>query len=431
MAGFRSPLDAFREDLARANGRKRFGTSDEFWIILATGLRRLAHENDVGRAPAARRLANIMMTFGKELARSPGSVDTIAGIDTIEDPGSAAISARAAELADALARFPEPEDAALLVRHVRATAADAEEAGAVELAREILTDLRHLSAHAQPLDRGMILMQLSRIARSVGELDAAHDLLQAVGELGRATGTPELEVRRAAGAGVLAHTRGNYPAARRLFEAALEGATAMRLEDVLGFAHQGLMIVAAQAGDLNTAIHHGWLAVSAARTEGGREAEALNNLAHLCMEAGYNAAALGGFVTALGLTSAPRIRLPVLAGVVSAAGRLGDARRVRLAADAISREASDAFPFETSSAMLAVARAERAVGNSAAGDAAAEKAAAIAHAHGFFEIAHYLHKDEQAAPTPLAEAGLRVVRSLETWFNDPATELRLRHMSTA
>jgi hypothetical protein len=199
----------------------------------------------------------------------------------------------------------------------------------------------------------------------------------------------------------------------------------MRLDDVLGFAHQGLMIVAAGAGDLNAAIHHGWLAVSAARTEGAREAEALNNLAHLCMEAGYHAAALGGFITALGLTSAPRIRLPVLAGVASAAGRLRDARWVRLAADAINREASDAFPFETSSAMLAVARAERAVGNSGAGDAAAEKAAAIAHAHGFFEIAHYLQQEEQTAPTPLAEAGLRVVQSLETWFNDPATESRL------
>jgi len=277
----------------------------------------------------------------------------------------------------------------------------------------------------------MILIQLARIARSVGELDTANDLLQAVGDLGRATGTPELEVRRAAAAGVLAQTHGNYPAARHHFEAALEGATEMKLDDVLGFAHQGLMIVAAQAGDLNAAIHHGWLAVSAARTEGTREAEALNNLAHLCMEAGYSAAALGGFITALGLTSAPRIRLPVLAGVAGAAGRLRDVRRLKLAADAINREASDAFPFETSSALLAVARAERAVGNSAAGDAASKRAAAIAHAHGFFEIAHYLHQDEQIAPTPLTEAGLRVVQSLETWFNDPVTESGLSHTSTA
>jgi hypothetical protein len=428
MAGFRSPLDAYREDLSRANDRKRFGLGDEFWIFLSTGLRRLAHEHAPHRGAAARRLASILVTFAREFAKAPHPPGEA---DATDEGGAEALSARAIDVADALARFPEPEDAELLVRHVRAAAADAEEAGAVALAREMLTDLRDLSEHAPPLERGMILMQLSRIARSVGELDAAHDLLHAVSDLGRATGTRELEIRRAAGAGVLAQTRGNYPAARQFFTAALEGATEMGLGDVLGFAHQGLMIVTAQAGDLNAAIHHGWLAVSAARTEGGREAEALNNLAHLCMEAGYSAAALGGFVTALGLARAPRIRIPVLAGVVGAAGRLKDARWVRLAADAISREASDAFPFETSSAMLAVARAERAIGNAAAGDAAARKAAAIAHAHGFFEIAHYLHQDEHAVPTPLAEAGLRVVQSLETLFNDPATELQLTHTSTA
>jgi len=428
MAGFRSPLDAYREDLSRANDRTRFGPGDEFWILLATGLRRVATDHVTTRAAAARRLANILVTFAREITKAPESADTAPASDEM---GPAALAVRVNDVAAALARFPEPEDAAILVRHVRATAADAEEAGAVELAREILTDLRDLSSHAPPLDQGMILMQLARIARSVGALDTAQDLLRAVGNLGRATGTRELEVREAVGEAVLVHTRGNIPASRQLFEKALAGATALELQEVVGLAHHGLMLVASQVGDLDAAIHHGWLAVSAARTEGSREAEALNNLAHLCMQAGYAEAALGGFVTALGLTAAPRIRIPAWAGVASAAGRLGDARRVRLAVDAIGREASDAFPFETSSALLSVARAERAIGNSAAGDAAAKKAAAIAHAHGFFEIAHYLHQDEQVAPTPLAEAGLEVVRSLETWSNDPAAELRLTHTSTA
>ena len=269
MVGYRSPLDAYREDLSRANDRQRFGLADEFWILLATGMRRLAHEREPGRTPAARRLANILLTLAKEIAKAP---EPPSAARTTDEGGPAAVAKRAARVADALARFPEPEDAELLVRHVRAVAADAEEAGAVGLAREILTDLRDLSPHAPPVERGMILMQLSRIARTVGELDSAHDLLQAVSDLGRQTGTRELEIRQAAGAGVLAQTRGNYPAARRLFTAALEGATGMNLGDVLGFAHQGLMIVAAQAGDLNAAIQHGWLAVSAARTQGGREA---------------------------------------------------------------------------------------------------------------------------------------------------------------
>ena len=70
MAGFRSPLDAYREDLSRAKDPKRFGLSDEFWIILASGLRRIAHEHGAGRPAVARRLATILVALGKELARS-------------------------------------------------------------------------------------------------------------------------------------------------------------------------------------------------------------------------------------------------------------------------------------------------------------------------------------------------------------------------
>ena len=40
---------------------------------------------------------------------------------------------------------------------------------------------------------------------------------------------PELEVREAAAQAVLARTRGNYPAARALFEKALDGAKALGL----------------------------------------------------------------------------------------------------------------------------------------------------------------------------------------------------------
>lgn len=419
MAGFRSPLDAYREDLSRAGGRKRLATGDEFWIILATGLRRLTHEHDLDRPAAARRLANVLITFGKEFAKCPPPPAAD------DEPRPDEIAQRAADVADALARLPEPEDAELLVRHVRATAADAEEAGAVELAREILTDLRELTAHALPLDRGLVLIQLARVARTVGDLESAHDYLRAAGDIGRASGERELEVREAQAEAVLARTRGNYPAARQLFETALAGASALGLEDVVGMAHQGLMIVTAEAGEFDTALHHGWMALSTARTRGTREAEALNNLAELCARAGYDAAALGGFSTSLSRTKAPRVRLPALAGVATAAGRLGDARRVQLAQQAIAREANDAFPYETAGAWLALARAQRAVGDAAAGDAAAEKAAAIAHAHGFFEIAHYIQQDAQRPLARLSDTSLEMIRSLEAWSNEPAAELVL------
>jgi tetratricopeptide (TPR) repeat protein len=317
-----------------------------------------------------------------------------------------------------------------LVTHVRGVAADAEEAGALILAREMLTDLRSLIAHAPALDRGGVLLQLGRIARTLGDLDGAVDLLRAAGDLGRAEGVPELVVRESLGEAVVARSRGNYPKARSLFGMALDGATALGLVDVQGMSHQGLMIAAVAAQEFDAALTHGWQAFSAARAHGSRVAEVLGNLADLCAQVGYDEAAIGGFTVALARTSAPRVRLPVLAGLVKSAARVGDLKRLNDAETMIASEANNAFPFETASAWFAVARARETVGDTAASEAAAARAAAIAHEHGYFEITHRL---EQIAPVPrvqLADSVMGVIRSLEAWTDDPSVELLLSSAPT-
>ena len=421
MSGFRSPLDAYREDLSRMPGRQRLGADDELWIILATGLRRLAQAAPRSRPAAAHRLGQALVTVAQELS-SPRRDGDDQEVDAATD--------RAIEVADALTHYPDPAYASALITTVKTVAGDAEEAGAVMLAREIMTDLREICGHAPPIDHGMVLIQLGRISRTLGDLEGAADFFKAAGDLGRATATRELEVREAAALAVLARTRGNYPSARQLFEHALEGAQELDLPDVGALAHQGLMIVTAEAGDFDAAIRHGWQAFSAARTEGAREAETLGNLAQLCAKAGYDAAALGAFTAALARTAAPRLRLPILAGIATSAGRLRNTARVADAERAIEAEGTDAFPFETSSAWLAVARARRAIGDKAAGDAAAEKAAVIAHAHKFYEITHRLEHDLPQPQMPLEDAGLIVVRSLEAWSDDPASERSLSTSST-
>lgn len=421
MSGFRSPLDAYREDLLRMPGRQRFAADDEFWIILATGLRRLAQAAMRSRPAAAHRLGQALVTLAQELSsprRDANDVEIHATTD------------RPMEVADALAHFPDPEHSGPLVRRIRGVAADAEEAGAIGLAREILTDLVDISPHAPPLERGLVLLQLGRIARTLGDLDGAFDLYSAMGEIGRQTRTRELEVREAAAKAVLARTRGNYPSARELFDRALSGAHELRLPDVAGIAHHGLMIVTAEGGDYDAALRHGWQALSVARNEGAREAEMLINLAQLCVKAGYYSAALGGFSAALVRTTVPRLRLPALAGTAEAAGRLGDRARLEIADLSIGREASDAFPFESSRAWFAVSRAQRELGDSGAADAAAEKAAVIAHSHGFFEIAHYLQADAAPPPATLTDVGRTVIRSLEAWSDDPASDPSLSISST-
>ncbi|HUQ79811.1 MAG TPA: hypothetical protein VM076_01670 [Gemmatimonadaceae bacterium] len=423
MSGFRSPLDAYREDLARVPGRKRLAAGDEFWIVLATGLRRLAQASPSSRPPAARRLAKAVVTLGQELDRKRTP-------KRIADLAAAPETGRPSAIAEALAQYPSTGSASALVTQVRAAAADAEEAGAVILAREMLTDLLELTPHAPALDRGRVFLQLGRIARTLGELDGAVDLFRAAGDVGRAEGIRELVVREELAQSMIARSRGNYPRSRALLEAALQGASELGLVDVQGMSHQGLMIVASTAGDLSAALSHGLQAFSMARAQGSRVAEVLGNVADLCAQAGYHEAAIGGFAAALARTAAPRLRLPILAGFVKSAARLGDRARLDECERTIAAEANDAFPFETASAWAAVAVARTIVGDTAASDVAAEKAAVIARAYGYFEISHRLEQATPVARVPLADSVMGAIRSLETWTDDPSVELELSSAST-
>src|SRR5688572_23779116 len=237
MPGYRSPLDAYREDLARAHGKNRLAAGDEFWIILSTGLRRLSQAPPRSRAPAARRLASAIQSLASGFEEPALKRDT-SSPRAVRPDGTG----RPAAVAAVLSHYPDAAYADELVAELRGAAADAEEAGAVVLAREMLTDLLSLTSHAPPLARGLVLLQLGRVCRTLGDLSSAGDLLRAAGELGRAEHVPELEAREALGLAVLARVRGNYPEARKLFERSLQGAAAVGLPDVEGMAHQGLMI---------------------------------------------------------------------------------------------------------------------------------------------------------------------------------------------
>jgi tetratricopeptide (TPR) repeat protein len=339
MSGFRSPLDAYREDLSRAPGRARLGADDEYWIILATGMRRIAQAPARSRRPAARRLSTALAALARQPESVGASSSETVSTERLTEQKAGSDTGRPAAVAAAFARFPEADAASALVTHVRGVAADAEEAGAIVLAREMLTDLGELAGHAPALDRGLVLIQLARTARTLGDLDSARDLLSAAGELGRASSTPELEVREAAAKAVLARIRGNYPESRVLFEAALASALPLRLTDIIGASHHGLMIVTSEAGDFDDALRHGWQALSAARSHRVREAEMLINLAQLCARAGYDAAALGGFSAALAQASLPRLRLPALAG--SRRRRAASGRRPRVDRRACHRRRSE------------------------------------------------------------------------------------------
>ena len=91
----------------------------------------------------------------------------------------------------------------------------------------------------------------------------------------------------------------------------------------------------------------------------------------------------------------------------------------------VASEASDRFPFETARAWLAVATARRALGDADAAGAAAGKAAAIARAHGYFEIMHHLEQDSRIPPATLSSRGRELIRSFEQWSDHPSADLTL------
>jgi hypothetical protein len=100
------------------------------------------------------------------------------------------------------------------------------------------------------------------------------------------------------------------------------------------------------------------------------------------------------------------------------------------AAQAIEAETNQVFPYETARAWLSVARARRTLGDTRAADAAAESAAVIARAHGFFEVTHRIEEEARPKPVPLSKAGLQVIKSLEVWSDDPSAESSLSSAST-
>src|SRR5262249_6040381 len=118
------------------------------------------------------------------------------------------------------------------------------------------------------------------------------------------------------GQGLLAHTRGDFPETRRRFQAVIELRGAA--DDSIALAHHQLMVAAATAKDYDTAAMHAWKAFQGARTN-KQEAEALQNLAQLLLEAGHARAALRGFAAALARNPIPRIALPTLSGAACAA----------------------------------------------------------------------------------------------------------------
>jgi tetratricopeptide (TPR) repeat protein len=420
----RSPLEAYRVDLQQAGSKEQFGREDASWLLVASGISRLASLGVAERVRAAAQLGASLLGYCREASANEAEYGSTAKVEPV---------ARALEslTADAAAW-----DA--LVAAVRAIAEEAEGAGALMVANGMLLDVASAAEDATPREIGLILLQRGRIARTIGDLTLAEELYDRAEELGRQEGIPLLRARATLAKGLVLYARGNNPGARVLYERGLEEAVTAGLHDMIAHAHEALMIVTSKAGDLDAALAHG-KAVLELISDVDRYASLLNNISRLAAEAGYPEAALRGHIWALSLTHAPRTRLPALAGAASNAARLEDWRMLEVVARVGEREVSDAYPYESARLWQMLWQAHLAAGAPHEAERCRKKARDLARAGGFFEIVYAVERGETGSgesvaappqPRALSLPSQAVVESLERFSTQEALSAGLTCTAT-
>jgi tetratricopeptide (TPR) repeat protein len=239
--------------------------------------------------------------------------------------------------------------------------------------------------NASSREAGLNLIEQGRIARLLGDLDSAEELYALAAE--SAADDTEVGVRSLIGRGIAARVRGNYPAARSHFQTALADALEGGFSELAYMGHSGLLIAAAIAGDIDTALVHGWAAFQLAEGDETRQNEMLVNLGQLALDAGYPSAAVRGFTVALSRTRAARLRLPAIGGAVVAAAKLNNRELVAQLRDLAEAEIGrSAFAYENAQLLRAISTSLAAIGDADGAESYRKQARQRAKAGGFFEI---------------------------------------------
>jgi hypothetical protein len=412
MLPLQSPLEAYRADLSRHPNRTDFGRSDTVWLLVAHCLHRLSRAQGDARRAIADNCAS--------------AIGDLAGTVAPDTSDEAVMIEQLARLRRALPQLDTERGAAEVVSAARVLADQVAEAGALWLAFSTLGHVRLAAAAAARRELGLATADQAWVARSLGDLDSADELYDAVAGLGEKHADSELQSRALLGKGVTARIRGNYPRARKCLVEGLRRAERAGLTDLAAVGHQGLLIAAATAGDHQTALVHGWAAYELAASSPERQAEILINLAQVSLLAGQARAARSGFLASMSRTDQLRFRLPCLGGAAVASAALGDSSMLTTLARVAEESASaSALPFETASVLKSLLDAYRLAGDSVRAEEYRLRARALARKNGYFEIVLATESAEAATPksrpatAPLSEESLSVIHSLETLETEP------------
>jgi hypothetical protein len=322
--------------------------------------------------------------------------------------------------------FPAaPVSTPALVESVMVLATEMEDEACFRMAHSVLSTLLIVVPESEVLLRGRVIAQQGRLARHLGEHWAASRYYEEVERLGAEHELSELTGRAWVGFGILAQYRGDFPDARRRFNAVIElqGAAA----ESVGIAHHHLLIAAAAARDYDTAATHAWLAFKGASTPDA-ETEALINLAQLLLDAGHARAALRGYAAVLARKLIPRYALPALGGAACAAAtalpRAAARALVRNFAERVDGLVANlrngaSLPFPTVNALVEVSEALALVGEEQWAGRNAALAADLASAHRFHQLTYrlenpvYTRVPESAPLSPSTSAIIAAIDELE------------------
>ena len=416
MLPLQSPLEAYRADLSRHPNRTDFGRSDTVWLLVAHCLHRLSRAQGDARRSIAENCAS--------------AIGDLAGTVAPDTPEEAVMIEQLARMRRALPLLDAQRAAAEVVSAARVLADQMGEAGALWLAFSTLGHVRLAAGAASPRDLGLAMADQAWVSRSLGDLDSADELYDGVSQTGEKYSEPELRARALLGKGVTARVRGNYPKARAHLREGLKLAEGAGLSDLAAIGHQGLLIAAGTAGDLNTALVHGWAAHELLDSEPNRQAEVLLNLSQASLDAGQALAARSGFLASMSRSDSPRFRLACLGGAAVASAKVGDnAMLTKMACVAEEWLSATAFPYESAGVLKSLYHAFTLVGDGDRAEGYRLRARALARKNGFFEIV--LATEPANAPVAVApsaakarlnDESMHVIESLAALETEPVAE---------
>jgi len=396
MVALPTPFEAYQLDLGRLGVDDDLCAADSMWLLVAHCLSRFANQPETARLDLAGRCALALQQFAASATDADGEDG-----HPLDEPALGDL----ASLIAGLQRFSERSGQELLAKTVLEMSARMSALGALTLAHTMVGHARHAALQVPERTRGLMIAEQARLMRLLGNLDESAALYAQVHGMGERARDEVLLARASIGRGVIARVRGNYPSAHAFFTDALNRSEKAGSAELQRLAHQGLFVVAAMGESWDDALRHGWLTLVLGAGNPAHEAEALINLAHVSLGAGFPRAALHAVLKAMSSTTDQRMLLPALGTAVMAAARCGERSVLDCLADRMERTVDGSnLPFEGADALISLSRAYAELGLGARAESIGSHARAIAEAHGFHELVHKSEETKLTRPVIMTEA---------------------------